>query len=83
MEFVPPTMALQTDGYFKDNDVETAKQLLAEGMEEERITELPPISYSYNNKDENGKIAEVIQDQWRKTLGVEVKLEAKEWKVYN
>lgn len=79
--FVPPTMALQTDGYFKDNDAEMAKQLLAEGMKEEGITELPPISYSYNNKDENGKIAEAIQDQWRKTLGVEVKLEAKEWKV--
>lgn len=79
---VPPTMALQPDGYFKDNDAETAKKLLAEGMQEEGITQLPPISYSYNNKGENAKIAEAIQDQWRKTLGVEVKLEAKEWKVY-
>lgn len=80
--FVPPTMALNADGYFKDNDVETAKKLLAEGMKEEGISKLPPITFSYNNKGENAKIAEAVQDQWRKALGVEVKLEAKEWKVY-
>ncbi|MGC5325306.1 peptide ABC transporter substrate-binding protein [Brevibacillus sp. SYSU BS000544] len=79
---VPPTMALNPNGYFKDNDVETAKKLLAEGMKEMGITELPPISLTFNTSEKHKKIAEAIQDQWKKNLGVEVKLSNQEWKVY-
>ncbi|CAM3239289.1 peptide ABC transporter substrate-binding protein [Brevibacillus invocatus] len=79
---VPPSMALKADGYFKDNDIETAKTLLQEGMQELGITSLPPITLSYNTSEGHKKIAEAIQDQWKKNLGVEVKLENKEWKVY-
>ncbi len=82
MGAVPPSMALKADGYFKDNDVETAKKLLEEGMKELGITKLPPITLSYNTSEGHKKIAEAIQDQWKKNLGVEVKLENKEWKVY-
>jgi oligopeptide transport system substrate-binding protein len=82
MGAVPPSMALKPDGYFKDNDVETAKKLLAEGMKELGISKLPPITLSYNTSEGHKKIAEAIQDQWKKSLGVEVKLENKEWKVY-
>jgi oligopeptide transport system substrate-binding protein len=82
MGAVPPSMALKPDGYFKDNDVETAKKLLAEGMKELGISKLPPITLSYNTSEAHKKIAEAIQDQWKKALGVEVKLENKEWKVY-
>lgn len=79
---VPPSMALKADGYFKDNDLETAKKLLEEGMKEEGITKLPTITLSYNTSEAHKKIAEAIQDQWKKNLGVDVKLENKEWKVY-
>lgn len=79
---VPPSMALNKDGYFKDNDVETAKKLLEEGMKEEGITSLPTVTLSYNTSEGHKKIAEAIQDQWKKNLGVDVKLENKEWKVY-
>jgi oligopeptide transport system substrate-binding protein len=82
MGAVPPSMALNKDGYFKDNDVETAKKLLAEGMKEQGITKLPPITLSYNTSEGHQKIAQAIQDQWKKNLGVDVKLENKEWKVY-
>ncbi len=82
MGAVPPSMALSTDGYFKDNDVETAKKLLQEGMKELGITKLPPITLSFNTSENHKKIAEAIQDQWKKNLGVDVKLENKEWKVY-
>ncbi len=80
--FVPPSMALQTEGFFKDNDAATAKQLLAEGMKELGITKLPPISLSYNTSEKHKKIAEAIQDLWRTNLGVEVELLNKEWKVH-
>ncbi|USG63596.1 peptide ABC transporter substrate-binding protein [Brevibacillus ruminantium] len=79
---VPPSMALKADGYFKDNDIETAKKLLEEGMKELGITKLPAITLSYNTSEGHQKIAAAIQDQWKKNLGVEVKLENKEWKVY-
>jgi oligopeptide transport system substrate-binding protein len=55
---------------------------LQEGMKELGITKLPAITLSYNTSEAHKKIAEAIQDQWKKNLGVEVKLENKEWKVY-
>jgi oligopeptide transport system substrate-binding protein len=80
--FVPPSMAVNSSPFFKDNDVETAKKLLAEGMKELGLTKLPPITLSYNTSEGHKKIAEAIQDQWKKAFGIEVKLENKEWKVY-
>ncbi|WP_035299216.1 peptide ABC transporter substrate-binding protein [Brevibacillus thermoruber] len=80
--FVPPTMTVSSHPYFKDNDAETAKKLLAEGMKELGISKLPPITLSYNTSEAHKKIAEAIQKQWRQTLGAEVKLENKEWKVF-
>ncbi len=82
MGAVPASMILKPDGYFKDNDVEGAKKLLEEGMKEEGLTKLPPITLSYNTSDAHKKIAEAIQDQWKKGLNVDVKLENQEWKVY-
>lgn len=81
MGFVPLSASLKPEGYFKDNDVETAKQLLAEGMKEMGITKLPQITYLYNTSDLNKKIAEALQAQWKQSLGVDVKLINKELKV--
>lgn len=79
---LPPTMALTPEGYIKDGNVETAKKLLAEGMQEAGIKELPPITIAYNTSEVNSRIATVIQDQWRKAFGIEVKLINKENKVH-
>jgi oligopeptide transport system substrate-binding protein len=79
---LPPTMALKPEGYFKDGDVETAKKLLAEGMKELGISQLPEITISYNTSEVHQRIATVIQDQWRKAFGIEVKLVNKENKVH-
>ncbi|KQL49222.1 ABC transporter substrate-binding protein [Brevibacillus choshinensis] len=79
---VPPSMVLNPNGYFKDKDIDTAKKLMEEGMKELGITKLPAVTLSYNTSEGHKKIAEAIQDQWKKNLGVDVKLENKEWKVY-
>ncbi len=79
---VPPSMVLNPNGYFKDNDQAEAKKMLEEGMKELGISKLPTITLSYNTSEGHKKIAEAIQDQWKKNLGVDVKLENKEWKVY-
>lgn len=81
MGFVPLSASLKKEGYFKDNDTETAKQLLAEGMKELGISKLPDITYLYNTSDLHKKIAEALQAQWKQVLGVDVKLVNKELKV--
>lgn len=82
MGMLPQSMIINKDGYFKDNDVETAKKLLEEGMKELNLTKLPPLTLSYNPTDRHKKIAEAIQDQWKQKLGIEVKLMVKEFAVH-
>ncbi|WP_126426715.1 peptide ABC transporter substrate-binding protein [Brevibacillus marinus] len=67
--------------YFQE-DIELAKQLLAEGLREENLASLPKIVVSYNTSDINKKVAQVVQEMLKKNLGVEVELESQEWKVY-
>ncbi|PTX59329.1 oligopeptide transport system substrate-binding protein [Melghirimyces profundicolus] len=59
-----------------------AKKLLEEGMKEEGIDKLPEIAISYNTDEGHKKIAEAIQQMWKKNLDVDVKLNNMEWKVY-
>lgn len=86
MAVVPTSMFPENEkGFFKDHDVETAKQLLAEGLKEEGyagVEALPAITLSYNTDEAQAQIAQAVQDMWRKNLGVEVKLENQEWTVY-
>lgn len=79
--WVPTSMGLNKDGYFKE-DTEKAKQLLAEGMKELGLTTFPKVTYTFDTTDTNKKLAEALQDQWKKALGVEVKLYTAELKVY-
>ncbi|KQL43451.1 ABC transporter substrate-binding protein [Brevibacillus choshinensis] len=82
MGMLPQSMIIKSEGYFKDHDTETAKQLLQEGLKELGLTSLPPITLSYNTTDRHKKIAEAVQDQWKKALGIDVKLANKEFKVH-
>ncbi|WP_139490402.1 peptide ABC transporter substrate-binding protein [Brevibacillus dissolubilis] len=78
---LPPSMALKPEGYFKDAQTDEAKKLLEEGMKEAGLTTLPEITILYNTSELHQQIATAIQDQWRKALGVEVKLKNMELKV--
>jgi len=86
MAIVPPTMFPENEkGYFKDNDVEKAKEYLQKGLEElgySDVSELPEIALSYNTDDGHQKIAQAVQDMWKQNLGVDVTLNNAEWKVY-
>ncbi|MDF2680855.1 MAG: peptide transporter substrate-binding protein [Brevibacillus sp.] len=68
--------------FFKDNDIEQAKALLKKGMEEEGWTTLPPVTMTFNTSDTHKAIAQVLQEMYKKSLGVDVKLENKEWNVF-
>lgn len=86
MAAVPPSMIKENEkGYFQDNDVEKAKEFLKKGMEElgyKDVKDIPAISLSYNTSEAHQKIAQAIQDMWKKELGVEVTLDNAEWAVY-
>ncbi|MGM0714924.1 peptide ABC transporter substrate-binding protein [Brevibacillus parabrevis] len=79
---VPVSDKSKQPAYFKDNDQELAKTLLAEGMKELGLTKLPPIAISLNQSPVHQKVAAEIQRQWKQTLGVEVQLRELEWKVF-
>ncbi|SDC22066.1 oligopeptide transport system substrate-binding protein [Melghirimyces thermohalophilus] len=61
---------------------EEAKKLLEEGMKEEGWDKLPSVTIDYNTDEGHKKIAEAIQQMWKKNLDVNVKLQNSEWKVY-
>lgn len=43
---------------------------------------LPTMTLMFNSNDMHSQIAEFLQAQWRETLGVSIKLEAKEWSTF-
>ena len=62
-------------------DFDEARRLLAEaGFPGGRG--LPPITLLYNTAENHRVIAEALQQKWREELGIELKLENQEWKVY-
>jgi oligopeptide transport system substrate-binding protein len=66
-------------------DPERAKQLFQEVLKEKYggdVKNLPPITLMVNQVEGHIKIAEAIQQMWKEVLGVDVKLETQEWKVY-
>jgi oligopeptide transport system substrate-binding protein len=85
MAIVQPTIWEENaEGYFKDNDIEQAKKYLSQGLQElglKDVSELPPVTISFNTSDAHAAIAQAIQDMWKKNLGVEVSLDNTEFQV--
>ncbi|MNW49260.1 Oligopeptide-binding protein OppA precursor [compost metagenome] len=69
------------DDYFKEDFTE-AKKLLQEGMKEEGVTTLPPVTLLYNSSESHQKIALAVADMWKKNLGVDIKTQNQEWGVF-
>ncbi|RST72238.1 peptide ABC transporter substrate-binding protein [Siminovitchia acidinfaciens] len=76
------------EGDFQENsgdlfkeDAEEAKKLLKEGLAEEGMDKMPEFTITYNTDENHKKIAEAIQEMWRKNLDVQVTLENVEFQV--
>lgn len=80
----PPMIPFAKDAFFQDHQVNKAKKLLQEGLQELGldIASLPPITLSYNTAENHQKIAQAIQNQWHTVLGIDVQLQNFEWKVF-
>lgn len=74
---IPPSLKLQTASYFVDHDTPRAWYLFQEGLKELKLSkdELPSITLCFMNSDRNHKVAQALQQQWRKAFDIDVKLE--------
>jgi len=79
--FTPP----HTGGYLSRartaQDADGARALLAEAGYPGGVG-FPVLSLLYNSSDAHAEIAQAIQQMWKITLGINIRLENKEWKVY-
>ena len=80
---IPPILRKHDRSFFVDGDDNMAKSFLEKGMQELGITlhDLQGITYSYSAAETNHLIAQTLQQQWLKTLGIKVKLEHSHSKV--
>ena len=80
--FTPP----DTKGYFAKNKViqynpDLAKKLLAQSGFPDGEN-FPEIELTYNTSDGHRRIAVAIQQMWKDTLNINIKLSNQDWKVY-
>jgi len=88
--FAPPGIfGAPEPGAFADEmpfDPEKARALLQEYLDEKGMTlddfNALGITLMHNTSEGHAKIAAAIQQMWKDNLGVEVKVENQEWKVY-
>jgi oligopeptide transport system substrate-binding protein len=62
------------------NPVEARRLLREAGYPEGKG--FPPVTLGYNTEEDHKLVAEAIQGMWQRNLGVVVRLENQEWKVY-
>ena len=79
--WIPPGMPYHNPGIGLAFDPERARALLSEaGYPGGRG--FPSVTATYNTSPENRLIAENLQAQWKRNLGLSVQLDNLEWKVY-
>jgi oligopeptide transport system substrate-binding protein len=77
---VPPTPQYPEHFQFPQ-DIELAKKLLTEAGYPDGKN-FPEFTLIFNTLDEHQQIATAIQQMWKKNLGINIKIENQEWKVF-
>lgn len=83
---VPPAIeGFEEDpGFFKDADYDQAKEYLAKGLEELGMKDPAELTLrlSINTSEAHASIAQYIQEEWSKNLGIQTQIDNAEWQVY-
>ena len=79
--FTPPQTAGYTAKAQLEEDLEHARQLLADAGFPGGAG-FPKLTLLYNTSDAHARIAQAIQQMWKEGLGIEIDLNNMEWKVY-
>jgi len=90
LAFIPPGLGsgvgefrqLAGESLYKDNDIDTAKKLLAEGLKELGLSSLPKMNFLFQTNDTYNKLSQAMQEMWKQNLGIEVELQTLEGKVF-
>lgn len=82
--FVPEMAGWDKRSYFKDWDLAEANQQFELGLQELGLNreDFPTLYLCYNTNREHQKVAQAIQQQWHRALGIHVELENTDWKSY-
>lgn len=62
-------------------DPDRARELLHEAGYADG-SQVPPITLTYNTSEGHKKVAEAVQQMWKKNLGINVEIENQEWNVF-
>ena len=81
-DLTPPGLGDYRGPEIERENTEKAKELLAAALEDLGMEEAPSFTILYNTHELHKDIAEVIQSQWARTLGLDVRLENQEWGSY-
>ncbi len=83
-DLIPPCLRKSAPiVYFKDHDIEKARELFQRGLKELGITEdqFPTLTYYYSFSGVNHKLAQVLQQQLLQKLEIQIDLQQVEHKV--
>lgn len=74
--FLPPSLSSGNPPLIRDESSRRAKELLAEGLEELGIHQIADfeVKLIYTQNSLHRRIAQILQQQWRQTLGINVQL---------
>jgi oligopeptide transport system substrate-binding protein len=79
--FTPPDTAGYTCRFSVNYDLQKARKDLADAGYPNGKG-FPSLVLKYNSSDNNRVLAEVVQEMWRKNLGIHIELQNEEWKSY-
>ncbi len=81
---LPKEMSMLDSPLFEDNSPTTAKALFQEGLQELGLTSetYPTLIISHWSDSRDRMLAETIQEQLQKTLGINVVLQSNDWSSY-
>jgi oligopeptide transport system substrate-binding protein len=84
-QIIPSCLKAQpAQSYFKDSNIKKSKYHFEKGLNQLGIApeEFPILTYYYSFSELNHKLAQALQQQWAKNLGVKVQLQQCEHKVF-
>ncbi|HEX4839629.1 MAG TPA: peptide ABC transporter substrate-binding protein [Rhabdochlamydiaceae bacterium] len=84
-QIIPSCLKAETaQSYFRDNNLKKSKYHFEKGLKQLGLTpeEFPILTYHYSFSELNHKLAQALQQQWAKNLGVKVQLQQCEHKVF-
>lgn len=85
LRILPLKMIKNDEKKIQDGDVVKAKELFEQGLTELKLTRktFPKISLSYSSSQSKHLLAQAIQQQWQKILGVDIILQPQENQMFH